>query len=84
MIDIDSVKHLLGNAGSLAEWFIVAVVFKFIILKWVADKTKALFMLIFVRTERDMAVWLHYRNKAMNKGHQHRIANCDDGKCQFD
>lgn len=81
MIDLDSAKHIVGSARDLVEWFIVVVVFKFIILKWVADQTKALFIKIFVRTEYDLAVYLHYRNKAMNKGHHHPIAVCDDDKC---
>jgi hypothetical protein len=84
MIDLASAKHVAASARDLAEWFIVAVVFKFIILKWVAEKTKALFMKLFVRTEHDMAIWLHYRNRAMNKGHQHPLEKCDDGRCEFD
>jgi len=36
----------------------------------------------FVKTEREFAIWMHYKNKALNKGHNHkRIEDCDDGKC---
>lgn len=84
MIQPDSIKHLADSTWGLVEWFIVAVVFKFIILKWVAEKTKAIFKLLLIRTARDMAIWLHFMNKAMNKGHQHPQPKCDDGQCKFD
>lgn len=35
-------------------------------------------------TERELAIWLHYKNKAMNHGHSHKkLSECDDGLCQI-
>lgn len=38
----------------------------------------------FIRTEREMAIWLHYKNKALNKGHHHHhLEDCNDGMCKI-
>lgn len=38
----------------------------------------------FVRTERELAIWLHYKNKALNVGHHHRqLKKCEDGLCKL-
>lgn len=38
----------------------------------------------FIRTERELAIWLHYKNKSLNVGHHHdRLKKCDDGMCKI-
>ena len=37
----------------------------------------------FIRTERELAIWMHYRNKSMNVGHNHNLNKCDDGMCRL-
>lgn len=38
-----------------------------------------------IKTERELAVWMHYQNKRRNPTHDHnkRIIQCDDGLCRF-
>ncbi len=37
-----------------------------------------------IRSQREAAIWLHYRNKAHDKGHQHKNPIiCKDDKCRF-
>ncbi len=39
----------------------------------------------FLRTERQMALWLHYANVAIDKDHHHhsKLKKCEVGKCRF-
>lgn len=38
----------------------------------------------FIKTQREAAIWLHYRNKAHNKGHQHKNPIiCEDDRCRI-
>ena len=35
-----------------------------------------------VTTEREAAIWMHYQNKALRKGHSHvNPQSCKDGRC---
>lgn len=67
----------------LVEFLVITVFLKYIVLRWVAEKLAKLFMHFFVRTEREAAIWLHYRNKAMHRGHQHHTpVECYEGRCR--
>lgn len=67
--------------ASLAWLFFTTIVIKYIVVKWVAEKTRIILFKMFVKSSRDLAVWLHYFNRRVDKGHQHPLPKCDDGQC---
>lgn len=36
--------------------------------RWMVTKTFELLHKLFIKSERDLAIWLHFRNKALAKG----------------
>lgn len=61
--------HSLFNLVSSAiEFILFTVIVKYIIGKWIAEQILKLFKRYVLRTESDVAKWLHYRNKALHKG----------------
>lgn len=37
-----------------------------------------------IRTQREAAIWLHYKNKAKRQGHQHKNPmTCNDDRCKL-
>ena len=75
---------------NILELFISYIIMRGIIVpfivmlfrKYLLDPSVRWFKQRYLKTERDIAIWLHYRNKAMNKGHNHELVNCDDGQCR--
>lgn len=39
--------------------------------KWMVVHTARLLQKLFIKTEQDLALYLHHRNKAYNKRHRH-------------
>jgi hypothetical protein len=69
---------------NVIEFLVVTVFFKYILLRWVAEKLAKYFQQFFVRTERETAIWLHYRNRALGIGHQHKTPiRCSEGLCRI-
>lgn len=33
------------------------------------------------RTERSMAIWLHHKNRALEKGHGRSVVECNEDTC---
>lgn len=79
----------MAIAEKLIEFFFAYIIMRGIIAPFITMlfKKYALHPLFnyfkkhFLRTEREVAIWLHYRNKAINKGHNHDLMKCDDGQC---
>lgn len=79
----------MGILKHIGELFFSYIIIKGVIAPRVTDLFKKYilnpaykwFTKTFVRTSREATIWLHYRNKAMNKGHDHSIEDCSDGKC---
>lgn len=46
----------------LVEFFVGTIVIKYLIVKWIAELTRRMFAWMFVRSRREVAIWLHYRN----------------------
>lgn len=67
MPDINSLNDILDLIYKLGEFFIGTIVIKYIIVKWVAEQCKVLFKKLFLRTERDLALFIHYQNKARQR-----------------
>lgn len=86
----DILNQLPNTATEWFDYFIIFVLFRSVFSKWLAGLvTDKLLKPVgkwivkrLVRTERDLAIWLHYRNKAMRKGHVHDSPlECNDGRC---
>lgn len=83
--------HDLPNTfEQLIAWLIVGVIFRGVFSKWLGvQMTKRFFAPLFrwlqrklIKTERDVAIFIHYRNRALNKGHDsHNPVLCKEGRC---
>lgn len=51
------------NPSSIGEWVVVTVIFRYMFLPWVGKQLARLFKFIFLRTEHEVAIWLHYKEK---------------------
>lgn len=78
---IDSIATIGSFLLKAIEFFFFTIVVKYIVVRWIAEKTKKYFVKFFVVSEREVAIWMHYRNKAMDAGHTDPIHKCDDGRC---
>lgn len=73
---------MLHNLYKISEFLFVSVIFKYIILKWVAEQIIRFSKWMLVRTERETAIWTHYRSRALEQGHKSNSPiDCDEGKC---
>jgi hypothetical protein len=73
---------MLHTLYKIVEFLFVSVIFKYIILKWVAEQIMRFFKWIFVRTERDIAIWKHYRSRALKEGHESKSPlGCGEDSC---
>lgn len=73
------------------ELFLSYVILRGIVVPIVVDRFKRLILLPsadmvknhLLRTERDVAIWLHHMNRAYDKGHDHRhVTHCNEGDCK--
>lgn len=84
MPDINSFKDLIDLVVKLGEFLFFTVIIKYIVLKWVAERLLTMFKRFFVTTERAAAIWMHYVNQALNKGHRHDTPiDCEDDRCRI-
>lgn len=56
---------------SITDFLVTAVIIKYIVAHWIADRLISIFKKVFITSERDIAIWLHFKNKALNKSHKH-------------
>lgn len=86
----DIFNQLPKNPGQILEFIIIYVIFRGIFSKWLGayfvkyffDPINRWIKRRLIKTERDVAIYIHYRNKAMHKGHQHKDPIiCNDDRC---
>lgn len=71
------------TVGNIVEFVIVTVLFKVIVVHWIADRILALLKFMLVRSERQAVMWIHYYDKALGHAHQYpNPAECQDGLCK--
>lgn len=64
------------------DFVIFTVLVKYVIGRWLAEWFVKIFKKVFVKSQRETAIWLHYRNRALHKGHRHKTPlECEDGGC---
>lgn len=74
---------VLGVLYQIAEFLLVTVLFKYIILRWIAEKLGKFLKSQLVRTRVHVVYWIHYREKALGHGHQYASPEvCRDGVCK--
>lgn len=61
------------------EWLVVYVIIRGIFARWLSDKIRN----HFIKTQRELAIWMHYQNKALNKGHKCKLRECDEDGCRL-
>ena len=75
---------MIDFISTAIEFLFVTIIFKVIIVRWLAEQLLKIFKKFFVKTNRDIAIWIHYYNRALNKGHQHKTpVICDEGGCSL-
>jgi len=67
----------------LTEFLIGTVIIKLIIAHSMADLILKLLKWMLIRTKQQAILWIHYRDRAMNRGHALEHAVCIDGLCHF-
>jgi hypothetical protein len=73
---------MLDFLKSVADFILLTVVVKIIIGHWVAERIMLLSQKIFGKTERNMAIWLHYKAQAAGHGHfAQSVLSCGEDKC---
>lgn len=81
-----------STVGDWAHFLVIGVVLRGIFSKWLGIKLVKYFFEPLVRraikrlttTEREIAIWLHHRNRALGHGHNHKSPIvCLDGKCRI-
>lgn len=75
-------QNIIDFAQSLAEFFVFTILIKYVITKWIAQQFVSFFARLFVKTEREEAIWKHYQDKALRNGHKKKTPiKCDEGLC---
>lgn len=65
------------------KYLFVTVFLKYIVTKWVAIKLGEFLKFLLIRTERNVVYYIHYRDRAMKRGHMpYRPEDCADGVCR--
>lgn len=84
-------ESLTPTARVFFDFFVVVILIRGIIARKIStaieqmwNKLVALLKKKLVKTERDMAIWIHYQNQAMNKGHHDDTPiDCEEGGCSI-
>lgn len=80
---IDKITALLPHVGNVVEWFFVTIVIKYIISKWIAQKTVEIMKKVLVSSQKHAIYWVHYRERAIGRGHKADVPEtCRDGLCK--
>jgi hypothetical protein len=66
----------------VAVFFFGTVLFKYVFTKAIAGVLVDFLKFCMLRTQEHIVMYIHYREKAMNKGHQYDSPDkCKDGVC---
>lgn len=76
-------EFIFGNLKTVAEFFIFYVLVRGVIAYWLAKQVRKHGRRYLLRTQREIAIWLHFRNKQLNKGHQCKFDECEDELCKI-
>lgn len=69
--------------GDAFNFIVVGIFFKYIVVRWIADKMTKALKVFLVRTEHQAVAWIHYKEKARGHGHQYPTPElCQDGVCR--
>jgi len=63
------------------EWVIIGILYKAIFAHWAADMIMKWSKKQLIQTKEQLALWFHFRDKAMNRGHAAEPSKCVDGLC---
>lgn len=75
-------KQAVDLLEAAVTFLIFTIIVKYILVRWIADQLKKAFLYYYVRSSKEMALWLHHVNRGLNRGHHHRSPlKCKDGRC---
>ena len=63
------------------EWVIIGILYKAIFAHWAADMIMKWSKRRLIQTKEQLALWFHFRDKAMRRGHDADPLICLDGLC---
>lgn len=67
---------------------LAGIFISYVVLRWAADATAVqfgkAFKKVFIKTDRDMAIWLHYKKRTTGQGHKPKSpVVCQDENCSI-
>lgn len=63
------------------EWVIIGILYKAIFAHWAASMLMKWGKRRIIQSKEQLALWFHFRDRAMNRGHQLDPDVCMDGLC---
>lgn len=63
------------------EWVIIGILYKAIFAHWAADQIMKWSKRRLIQSKEQLALWFHFRDRAMKRGHEADPAVCMDGLC---
>ena len=80
---MDVLHKMFDFIISAGEFLVFTVILKVIIAHWLADHIIAYSKVWMSQTERNLAIWTHYQDRAFGHGHNSEsVLDCGQGKCQ--
>jgi hypothetical protein len=68
--------------NDIIDFVVVSVVLKLVIAEWLAKVCQKLFKFIFLRSEKDVITFLHFKKRAAREGHKPKtVKACVDEDC---
>ena len=68
---------------AIFDFLIVTIIFKYIIVHWIAEKCMKAFKFMIVKTKSEAISWIHYSEGSSGNGHKSSTPyNCEDGYCK--
>lgn len=91
---VEAAQNIWAALSIFGSWFaihvwptlwdlvIIGVIYKVIIAHWIADQIMTWAKKKLIKSKRQLALWIHFRDKAMNRGHKEDPQLCFDGLCK--
>lgn len=67
---------------AISAFIVTKVIVNGIVAHYLAGVIVKYATIVFATTERKLAIWQHYQNRALNSGHpSNSVLDCNQGKC---
>lgn len=66
------------------NFLFLTIIVKYIVVRWIAEQFVKVFGKLFVKSDREAAIWEHHRYRALQEGHAPKNpSSCIDGNCKI-